>query len=66
MERIIAGTRTKRNELTEVKLEKATSLLQKGVQDTGLSEILVNLEVHEKRKGAWSQSLCCPLGRFGG
>ena len=40
--------RTKQNELTEVKLKKATSLLQKGVEDTGLSEILVNSEVHEK------------------
>ena len=40
--------RTKQNELTEVKLKKVTSLLQKVVEDTGLSEILVNSEVHEK------------------
>ena len=40
--------RTKQNELTEVKLKKATSPLQRVVEDTGLSEILVNSEVHEK------------------
>ena len=40
--------RTKQNELAEVKLNKAKSLLQKVVENTGLSEILVNSVDHEK------------------
>ena len=51
--------RTKQNELAEVKLKKAKSLLQKVVEDTGLSEILVNSEVHEKgTHSAIREELC--------
>ena len=40
--------RTKQNEITEAKLKRATSVLQKVLEDNGLSEILVNSEIHGK------------------
>ena len=40
--------RTKQNEITEAKLKKAKGLLQKVLEDNGLSEILVNSEIYRK------------------